>query len=281
MDSETSIYNRFKTMFSSSSSEYNNSLRTTPHTEEKISVFDPVLGEMKFIVGNKSLYVSRVRQLLSNQKISVWELNRPIDEVHVQNIADSLETEYKESHQITVFGSLGVFREEDIYKIFDGQHRLEALKRLLEKFPSLNPEITVEVYETKNPINLFTKLNQIKPQEIKTNPDSRKEKLTKLIRARFTDQVKIQQRANRPRVTLKVLMDTINTSDFSDESPEDIINRLEYINIQLSGLDMEKLFGREFEKDPEHCNKIYQTASDIGFYLGLRKLKNSRLDWSF
>lgn len=258
----------------------NGSSQTIPYSEEKIPVFDPILGELKLVVGNKSLYLSRARQLLSSRKISVWELNRPLDETHVNEIAKSLELEYNETRQITVFGSLGVFREDGIYKIFDGQHRLEALKIILDKYSSLNPEITVEVYETKNPIVLFTKLNQIKPQEEKTSPDSKKEKLAKLIQARFINQVKIQQRANRPRVTLKALMDTINTSEFSEESAEAIMNRIEGINSQFAGFDMEKIFGKEFEKDPELCNRVYRSASEMGFYLGLRKLKNSRLDWT-
>jgi hypothetical protein len=272
-----------KVLFSKSSDQSSsfaiNQNSSSSCSDEKISVFDPILGEMKLVVGNKSLYVSRSKQLLSSKKISVWELNRPLDENHVKRIAESLETEYKETGQITVFGSLGVFREDDIYKIFDGQHRLEALKLLLEKFPSLNPELTVEVYETKNPIDLFTKLNQIKPQEEKTSPDSRKEKLVKLIQARFMDRVRNQQRTNRPRVTLKMLMDTISMSEFSDESPQEIMNHLETINAQLAGFDMEKLFGKEFDKDPEFCNRIYGEASKTDFYLGLRKPKNSRLDW--
>jgi len=249
--------------------------------EEKTDdVFDPVLGKLKVVVGNKSLYVPRARQLLFNQRVSVWELNRPIDENHVKNIVDSLEAEYKETKQITVFGSLGLFREDNVYKIFDGQHRSRALELILEKYPNLNPELTVEVYETKNPIDLFTKLNQIKPQDEKTKPDSKKEKLVKLIQARFTDRVKSQRQVHRPRVTLKALMDTINTGDFAEESPESIMSRLENINAQLARCDMEKLFEKEYQKNPELCTRIYDQASQMGFYLGLRKLKNSRLDWT-
>lgn len=255
----------------------------SPSDDEKKlpdQIFDPILGSLKFVSGRKSLYVTRAKLLRCSEKVIVWELNRPLDAKHVNTIYESFESEYKLSGQVTIFGSLAVFKQNDYYKIFDGQHRLAALTIFIDKHPTLNPELTLEVYETEDPIALFSNLNQIKPQDPKHNPSSKKEELSKRIQDEYKDSIRNQSRANRPRVILKAIMDTINTSDFCDDTVDEIMDKIQEYNIKLSELGMQQLFGREYTNDPELCHRIYEQAGNLNFYLGVRKLKNGRLDWS-
>jgi hypothetical protein len=255
----------------------------SPSDDEKKlpeQIFDPILGSLKFVSGRKSLYVTRAKLLRCSEKVIVWELNRPLDAKHVNTIYESFESEYKLSGQVTIFGSLAVFKQNDYYKIFDGQHRLAALTIFIDKHPTLNPELTLEVYETEDPIALFSNLNQIKPQDPKHNPSSKKEELSKRIQDEYKDSIRNQSRANRPRVILKAIMDTINTSDFCDDTVDEIMDKIQEYNIKLSELGMQQLFGREYTNDPELCHRIYEQAGNLNFYLGVRKLKNGRLDLS-
>jgi hypothetical protein len=255
----------------------------SPSDDEKKlpeQIFDPILGSLKFVSGRKSLYVTRAKLLRCSEKVIVWELNRPLDAKHVNTIYESFESEYKLSGQVTIFGSLAVFKQNDYYKIFDGQHRLAALTIFIDKHPTLNPELTLEVYETEDPIALFSNLNQIKPQDPKHNPSSKKDELSKRIQDEYKDSIRNQSRANRPRVILKAIMDTINTSDFCDDTVDEIMNKIQEYNIKLSELGMQQLFGREYTNDPELCHRIYEQAGNLNFYLGVRKLKNGRLDLS-
>lgn len=249
--------------------------------EQKIPepVLDPILGSRQFVSGKKSLYITRAKLLLRSEKVIIWELNRPMDEKHVDTIYAGFEKEFSSSGQITIFGSPGIFKQNDRYSIFDGQHRLAALKKFLEKHPTMNPEITLEVYETDDPIALFSNLNQIKPQNPKHAPSSKKEELLKKLQEKYPDCIRDQTKANRPRVTLKAMMDTINTSEFCDNSIEDIMKHVEDCNIELSELGMEELFGREYDKNPELCHRIYQQAGNLNFYLGVKLGRNGRLDW--
>lgn len=255
----------------------------SPSDDEKKlpeQIFDPILGSLKFVSGRKSLYVTRAKLLRCSEKVIVWELNRPLDAKHVNTIYESFESEYKLSGQVTIFGSLAVFKQNDYYKIFDGQHRLAALTIFIDKHPTLNPELTLEVYETEDPIALFSNLNQIKPQDPKHNPSSKKDELSKRIQDEYKDSIRNQSRANRPRVILKAIMDTINTSDFCDDTVDEIMDKIQEYNIKLSELGMQQLFGREYTNDPELCHRIYEQAGNLNFYLGVRKLKNGRLDLS-
>jgi hypothetical protein len=255
----------------------------SPSDDEKKlpeQIFDPILGSLKFVSGRKSLYVTRAKLLRCSEKVIVWELNRPLDAKHVNTIYESFESEYKLSGQVTIFGSLAVFKQNDYYKIFDGQHRLAALTIFIDKHPTLNPELTLEVYETEDPIALFSNLNQIKPQDPKHNPSSKKEELSKRIQDEYKDSIRNQSRANRPRVILKAIMDTINTSDFCDDTVDEIMDKIQEYNIKLSELGMQQLFGREYTNDPELCHRLYEQAGNLNFYLGVRKLKNGRLDLS-
>lgn len=241
-------------------------------------IYDPILGSLIFSSGKKTLYSTRMKQLINNKNVTIWELNRPLDTEHVNIIHNALNNEYKLTNQITVFGSLGVFKHDKHYKIFDGQHRLAALNKLLEQYPALNPQLTIEVYDTDDPINLFSSLNQIKPQELNHNPSTKKEQLAHMIQEKFKDGIRNQLKTNRPRITLKSIMDTINTSDFCDENNDSIINRIIQHNIKLSKLGLRELFGKEYDKNNELCHRIYNHASNINFYLGIKKLKNGRIN---
>lgn len=249
-------------------------------SDESQSLFDPVLGERKCVSGKKSLYITRAKLLFYNDKVIIWELNRPLDLEHMNKIRASFDSEYKESGDITVYGSIGLFKHEECYKIFDGQHRLEALRNFLNDHSTFNPELTLEVYETNDPIALFTNLNHVKIQEQKHKPSAKKEQLSKALQDKYGDLIKNTNRTTRPRIILKAIIDTINTSNLVDEPVDKIMTELEGYNTELSELSIDRLFGKEYEKNPKLCHKIYDEAAKLKFYLGVRPLKQGKLDWS-
>jgi hypothetical protein len=261
---------------------------TEAQDDEKIPQFDCILGEFRFRAGSKELYSTRVNLLLNNPKVSVWELNRPIDFNHVTTIRESLMEEYKKHGEITVFGTVAVFKQQggqsgqgEHYKIFDGQHRLEALRLIVEENPRINPQVVVELYHTADPIALFSKLNQIKPQDRKLEPSSKKETLANALRDKYGDCIRENQaRTNRPRVMLKTLIDTISLLPMYEKDVPAILQELDQIDVNLSKLSMEELFGAEYRSDQEACHRLYEVASKWEFYLGLRRSKNGRLNWS-
>ena len=252
-----------------------------PIEDEKVSQFDAVLGQFQFRTGRKGIYSTRVKLLLNNPKVSIWELNRPIDFNHVAAIKESLMDEHCQRAEITVFGTFAVFKQDQHYKIFDGQHRLEALRQIVEENPRINPQVVVELYDTADPITLFSKLNQIKPQEKRLEPSNKKETLANALRVKYGDRIRENQaRANRPRVMLKTLLDTISLLPMYENNVPTILEELEEIDVRLSKLPMEELFGSEYRSDQEVCHRLYEAASKLEFYLALRKSRNGRLNWN-
>ena len=233
----------------------------------------------------KYIYNPQVHIFL--QSTQIWELNRPLDDMHIRNILECWEAEFIAKGWITVFGTFVVVVDDVGNKlVIDGQHRTECLRRLVKKCPQINAtRLLVEVFYTEEGgideiIGLFQKINNLKPQEPKTNEAFRDvDILLKIIKKKFPGCIKDSKSAHRPHATSKQIKDTLWNKGMLSKTENEILDYLDEVNKKLRDTNMDTIFGSERTKDPKKCLRIMEKANELGFYLSLRKPKNGMLVW--
>ena len=124
-------------------------------------VLHPVFGELVKDLVYKKIYCTSVQKLAT---IPIWEQQRIYRAERAQLLANDIKAKLKDGKALTLPGSLTVYEMGDKIGLLDGQHRLGALKMLMES-DVLIPEahmILVEVFPVKaeeEVKRLFTEIN--------------------------------------------------------------------------------------------------------------------------
>jgi len=124
-------------------------------------VLHPVFGELVKDLVYKRIYCTSVQKLAT---VPIWEQQRIYRAERAQLLANDIKAKLKDGKALTLPGSLTVYEMGEEIALLDGQHRLGALKLLMEA-DVLIPEahmILVEVFPVKaeeDVKRLFTEIN--------------------------------------------------------------------------------------------------------------------------
>ena len=200
--------------------------------------------------------------------INIWELQRSINNHHVKNIIQNMETNFKEKQKFNFYDPIHIALENNDYLVIDGQHRLEAYKILFNKniYPIQNvPCIIWHIKTDKERLELFDTINQ------RTVFDKKK-----LFRYKIIDIMENMNKygniwgCHRPKLDKELFIKKmeLNNNVHKMESSE-IIKKIIEINNNIRQLPRNK-----------RCNtkcsiQVHIKAETIDFFLGYDK----NMDW--
>ena len=235
--------------------------------EEEEHIF---LGKLIYERNDKSrMYVTNSRNFIPNTK--AWQYNRKLDEAHVKELKKIiLEHGYLE-------GNIDAIECEDEYCIVNGQHRVMAMKEIMENDEKFNMEIIVNIhpvdsFESEKANDIFKATNNSKNVESEELPQIKLQKITERLRDRFPKEITNNPsgRANMHRIDQKTIYNMLQYNDTFNDSEKDVeyfVNKIIAINTKLSLRSYEGLFGNKRRNDKK--DKVYKGALDSGFYLGV------------
>lgn len=243
--------------------------------EEKTS---SILSLFKYIgqTHKKHMYIADIMTLYSNS--SIWSLNRPMDENHVNNLLKCMEEEYTNINNITLFGNIVCVYVEDKNNIIiiDGQHRMEASKRFFEKNNySFDTTIEVIMLKTESDIELikyFNKINNVSGQIEEFLPNIKQSEMKTILMKMFkTGVYDTDKRKNRPNLTIKDLLDYYN---FNKVKFKDDISLFKKMDTYLKKASLNDIFNKSItQKETDMWNK----CKLINFFLGIRPKKTVKV----
>jgi len=216
------------------------------------------------------VYICSARDLCIS--IPIWSSNRPLDLNHVQKLSEDI---YTEKH---IIGTFKIMTDSTEYRIFDGQHRYFALRKVFENDLKFDIEVLVELYKVKNfddsnSVFLFSKANNVKNIDCNELPNLTAHNTMKLLKENFGESfVESVNKVNRPKINhrefylkLKSILDE-NSKKLSHNFPrtsDEIFSCINNLNKQYS------------LRHPSSFRNItvtmYEKAKKSGFYLGLDK----------
>lgn len=226
---------------------------------------------------NSCLYKIDFRTLISN--IGHWSYNRPLKK-EIINIF------YENITKNNISWILSAIKEKDKDNIYliDGQHRLEAIKKIIQEDDGMkiNKYVYVNIYYVDNIDEDFDYINEL---FIKINSNTPLEKIdfpssftAKLIKEIIKDPVLSKgistnpktHSAHQPYIHKKTLNEILNISHsiIKDIDINIIINNLKFANNRLSIMSFDKIYfnANKTESDKNNWNK----AKEIGFFFGLK-----------
>lgn len=227
---------------------------------------------------NSILYKIDFRTLIS--MVNHWSYNRPLKNEIVNKLYDNIKF-----NNINWFLSAVVEKgvNNKIYLI-DGQHRFEAIKKIIENDNDfkINKYVYVNIYMIDNidddfdMINeLFVKINSNTPLDNFDFPATFTAKLiTEIIRDPVLSKgISVNPKthsAHQPFIHKKTFIEILNISHsiIKDIDINIIVSNIKYANNQLSIMTFDKIYSdtSKSEKDKENWIK----AKELGFFLGMK-----------
>jgi hypothetical protein len=214
-----------------------------------------------------------------NQSIGSWSYNREIKPEIVQNLFENIQ-----DNSNNIIWILTAVKERTSNTIFliDGQHRYEAIKKLMQNDVDFNEErfVYIQVYLINNIedddeyiIDLFIKINNHAEFNIPDFPSRRNIKIVKkIIKDKILKNgISTNERTNsahQPRIHKKTLHTKFNqyNSYIKDIDEEIILQNFKIINNYISL----KSYAEIFDNQEETNKKIWEKAKEYKFYLGFR-----------
>lgn len=221
---------------------------------------------------NVMLYASDSRRLIPN--VIPWQYNRRLDENHVENLKNIILK--KKSFE----GNIDILKFNDELCIVNGQHRIEALQRIMEKDEHLNftMELIVNVHEvtsfdSSEANDIFNATNNTKNVEMRDRPDIKLQNICNRLIDKFPKGIKNNPtgKATLHRMDKKQIYNLIQYNDsFNDENKSEdyLFNKIVELNTKLSNQSFEELFNTKHTS--KQRRKLYDGAIKDGFYLGLK-----------
>lgn len=240
--------------------------------------YDSILGKLLYTRADEvRIYVSEARRLISN--VSHWQFNRALDEVHV----DNLEKVIKEG--INLEGSIDLLESKEGLCVVNGQHRVEALQRILNKDDTFKHDLIlnvhpVETFDCERANEIFRATNNIKNVETRDKPQEKIQNVCKMIQNRYPNAITENKsgKAKLHRMDLKELYNILQYNDECnnlDKKEDELFQKFIDLNTKLSNTSYKDLLGRKTDKK----DKLYDGACRENFYFGL--LKGNRRDIEF
>lgn len=229
---------------------------------------------------NSSLYKIDFRTLI--RIIGHWSYNRPLNKDHI----DGLYKNIKNNNISWVLSAVTEKGNNDQIYLIDGQHRFEAIKKIIDEDldMKINKFVYVNIYSVDNIDEdfeyikeLFIKINLNSPLENFQFPCSFSANLIKEI---IKDPVLSKgistnpktHSAHQPMIHKKTLNEILNISHSIIKNIDInlIINNLKYANNRLSIMTFDNIYLNCNKSDIEKNKNNWNKAKEIGFFLGLK-----------
>lgn len=243
------------------SSIFRNSLELTP-----VGVSNNCIYYNTFI----EYYICSIRDLCNN--IPIWAYNRKLNHEHIAQLEKDI---IKDKHFI---GSVKIMKDnDDKYCIFDGQHRINAIKNIMKTNSKFDMDVLVELYKVDNmnsneAILLFKRANNVKNVEFSDTPNELVCQIINKLILEYPGMIidVANKRINRPRIDKQVLYQKlleVITNTANDTTANTVVENIIQINNKygMYSFDIYKKFGVSLG--------IYKKAQQNGFYLGLDNLQ--------
>lgn len=223
------------------------------------------------------LYICDARSLLRH--VDNWSFNRCVRHHHVKSIVDDLKC-MRYPH---LLGSIKIVRNshhKQQLRIIDGQHRLLAIRQIMEQdeFMTWNMDVIVEIYEVENinygndVFDLYIKANKnmnVEPE------DSLDMEIVNIVNALCQDKIlsmgiidKQDGSVYRPRISKKELYENFKShyKPLEKMRLEHVVARVKEINRKIGLMSHRNMFG---EKSTQRVARQKKKADDLKFYLNV------------
>lgn len=207
--------------------------------------------------------------------IPVWEANRVLDTDHVRVLESAIENPTYVQGPFTVIKYKDEATNKEEWRIIDGQHRQEVIRRYLSLTPPPDDfSVLCRRYNTTDhatAVKIFQAINNAKPMPYKGSPEERLNEIVTALRRFFISErsgtqllAMIRLGCNRPCLNEEHLINAIKTHKIherSDITVDTVIAHAEAMNAKWAA-------------GPEVCGvklttTIWARAQEYGFYLGL------------
>ena len=217
-----------------------------------VNLFDTPLSENKWILNNREIvvcyYFTPIAHVL--QYLRSWCLQRNINSQHKDSIKESI----RQSHHLMGTIQILMFRNGQM-RVINGQHRVQALKEIIEEDFEFNINIMLEVYKVD-----FDEIDCIDDQEIIYNLANKNLPIEMDSKAFLCKRI-IKEMLLDP--TLKKGLIEKDTGRVNNV--KEIIKKIKKINEDI-GLTSRKTLFRGKEK--EHATQITK-AENMRFFLNM------------
>lgn len=192
---------------------------------------------------------------------------RDLNETHVNNLVQNV---LKTNHFV---GTIKIVRDKnDKLRMIDGQHRFEALKRIMKINSKFNINLIIELYDTDlitsdKTISLYNSANNVLNVNVEDLSSINAHKTIKKLDEKFPRMImdiKDGTRCNRPRMCKKELYQDLKNIFINNDVTSDFLtNRILQENNEAG------LLPRSSFKNVSQST--YNKAKESGFYIGLYK----------
>jgi hypothetical protein len=230
---------------------------------EEEEVEEDFLKSLIYEDDNVKYYSSDVRDFIPN--IKLWSSQRSINSKHVEELVKCLQ---KKNHFIGTFKL--VRDKENNIRLIDGQHRYEAIKKIMKNDSSYNMNVIIELYETDfndsdYTINLFKDANSCLNVKETDLPNIIVNKIIKKLCEKFPNMIfdiSDGKRCNRPRINKRELyLNLKNYVHKTHKTEDDIFEEI---------LRKNNSYGIRSRQTFKNVTKImYDKCKESGLYLGL------------
>lgn len=223
-----------------------------------------ILGKSLYYENNVEYCLADARQFIIN--IIPWSCQRELNENHVNTLIESIKS------RNSIIGTFKVIRNgNNELRCIDGQHRTEALKKIMENDAKFNCNILVEVYdvedfESDDANELFKDANCVL-NVVNCNPNTITQNVLKkldLIYPGMIIDVKEGGRCNRPRINRKNFVLQMNKIVMNYDE-DNIIKNIEILNNKI-GMWNDRVKSTKIGKFPR---TMLDKVKYNGFYIGL------------
>lgn len=236
----------------------------------------PYLTNLLYANQFVSYYKTDTRDFVN--EISTANCQRCIDNVHVEQLSIAIK---KSKHCVGTFKVVCLNDENP--ELIDGQHRVMALKKIMDEDAHFNMDLILEVYTVNNKVEkreLFKQANNVKNIEEFDLPDEVYSEVVDKVIIKLKNNFKysngkeciktpkIVDKAilHRPDIDVQVLTKLLveHTKNKNLKDIDNIYDKICKINAKYG-------MKKRTEFKPTVNEPTYKRAKDCGFYLGLEK----------
>jgi hypothetical protein len=217
------------------------------------------------------------------ESVGGWSYNREIKPEVVEKLYENIKDP---SNNITWILTAVKERSANMIYLIDGQHRYEAIKKLIENNVHYNQDkfLYIQVYliesikdDDEYIIDLFIKLNNHSPLYMHDFPSIQNIKIIKkIIKDRILKNgISTNEKtltAHQPRIHKKTLHAKFNqyNSFIRNINEEVIVQNLKIINSYISLKRYEQIFDNQDEAAKSPNKNAWDKAKELNFYLGFK-----------
>lgn len=121
-----------------------------------------------------------------------WSLNRNINKTHWKKLYSKFEDNIKNKNQLDLTGIITICFYENNFLIIDGQHRIKAIKELMNTY-NFDCNIRIDIFYPENyeiMVKLIKKINYILPIDINKIFENNIHDIIKFIKEKYTNKDK-------------------------------------------------------------------------------------------